>query len=233
LQGFSLNLEMIQSIFSFAKPLGHNEDPEELNLGFGFLYYGLVRALRPHHVMVIGSGFGFSVVCLALGLKDNGLGQLAFVDPSYDVLKHGPFKTLGGRGMWSDPDSVAQHFERFGLGKFVTHYKATSESFFSRYKELGLPKIDLGFVDGNHAFKHVKHDFLQIAKRMGKNGYILLHDTNISFREIIHHAGVKRWLSLIKGDSECFEVVNFPFSSGVALVRVLKDEAWKGLELSS
>ena len=50
--------------------------------------------------MVIGSGFSFSVVWLALGLKDNGAGELSFVDPSYS--------------RWSDPATVQPHFARFG-----------------------------------------------------------------------------------------------------------------------
>lgn len=79
MEGFSLNPHVIASIFHHARPLGHNEDPENANLGFGFLYYGIVRALRPNHVLVIGSGFGFRVVCLALGLKDNSKGRLTFV----------------------------------------------------------------------------------------------------------------------------------------------------------
>lgn len=54
------------------------------------MYYALVRALRPKHVVVIGSGFGFSVVRLALGLKDHANGRLAFVDPSYSLLTDGP-----------------------------------------------------------------------------------------------------------------------------------------------
>jgi len=233
LEGFSLNRQMIQSIFSFAKPMGHNEDMNGLNLGFGFLYYGLVRTLRPRHIMVIGSGFGFSVVCLALGLKDNARGELTFIDPSYSFLKDGPFKTIGGRGIWSDPESVLRHFERFDLEEIVTHHKSTSEAFFSDYEQTGLPAVDLAFVDGNHSYKHVKHDFCQIAKRMKKNGYLLLHDTNIYFREAIHHSGVKRWLSLIKEAPDSFEVINFPFSSGVAIVRVLKDDVWKVLNLIS
>ena len=65
--GFSLNAELIRTIFREAKPLGHNENPESLNLGF--LYYALVRSLRPKHVLVIGSGFGFNVVCLTLGSR--------------------------------------------------------------------------------------------------------------------------------------------------------------------
>ena len=79
---FSLHPERLRSIFQHARPWGHHEAATELNLGFGFLYYGLVRTLRPQHVLVIGSGFGFSVVCLALGLKDNSEpGHLSFVDP--------------------------------------------------------------------------------------------------------------------------------------------------------
>src|SRR5262249_7351013 len=81
----SFSTTLLKDIFEHAKPLGHREDPATLNLGFGFVYYGLVRALRPRHILVIGSGFGFSVVCLALGLKDNARGTLTFVDPSYSV----------------------------------------------------------------------------------------------------------------------------------------------------
>ena len=83
MQEFSLNTLMLQDILQHAKPLGHNENRRNLNLGFGFIYYGVVRALRPRHTLVIGSGYGFSVVCLALGMKDNDLGRLTFVDPSY------------------------------------------------------------------------------------------------------------------------------------------------------
>jgi predicted O-methyltransferase YrrM len=233
MNGFSLSPDMLHSIFTFAKPMGHYEDPEELNLGFGFLYYGLVRALRPSHVLVIGSGFGFSVVCLALGLKDNHKGALSFVDPSYDVLRHGPFKTLGGRGMWKDPQTVCEHFKRFDVHPLVTHYKSTSEDFFADYETCRRPSVDLAFVDGNHAYKHVRHDFLQVVRRMSKNGYVLLHDTNILIREKLRHSGVKRWLALVKEARDSFEVLDFPFSSGLALIRLLRDDAWKRLDLSS
>src|SRR5271154_2996950 len=93
---FSLDTAMLEEILQHAKPLGHHEDRGTLNIGFGFLYYGLARTLRPAHTVVIGSGFGFSVVCLALGMNDNGTGQLSFVDPSYSLLKHGPLQTVGG-----------------------------------------------------------------------------------------------------------------------------------------
>src|SRR5438105_14817838 len=158
---FSLHPERLRSIFQHARPLGHNEAAAELNLGFGFLYYGLVRTLRPQHVLVIGSGFGFSVVCLALGLKDNAdFGRLTFVDPSYSVFRHGPLHTVGGTSQWDDPAKVRAHFARFGVEHLVTHYKETSADFFDT-RASALPPIDVAFIDGSHASADVRHDFLR------------------------------------------------------------------------
>ncbi|MEK7260514.1 MAG: class I SAM-dependent methyltransferase [Pseudomonadota bacterium] len=227
---FSLDPAVLRAILDHAKPLGHNEEPDNLNLGFGFLYYGLVRALRPRHVLVIGSGYGFSVICLALGLKDNNKGKLSFVDPSYSMLKHGPFRTVGGTAQWDDVQKVRAHFRRFGVERLVTHYKLTSAEFFADYAARGLPEIDLAFIDGSHAYADVRHDFLSVLRHTHRNGYVLLHDSNIYVRELVRHAGVKRWLKVIAREQERFEVVDFPFSSGVALVRVLYDGPWEPVE---
>lgn len=226
-EGLSLHPSLLREIFAHAKPFGHHEDPKTLNLGFGFLYYGVVRALRPQHILVIGSGYGFSVVCLALGLKDNGKGRLTFVDPSYSLLKNGPFKTIGGVGFWDDPAKVRAHFQRFEVAEIVTHYKMRSDEFFPVYGQHDLPPIDLAFIDGSHAFKDVRYDFLKVLEHAKKNTYIFLHDTNIYIREILQHAGVKKWLNTIRQQPELFEVLDFPFSSGVALVRVRQAQAWK------
>ncbi|QJR13800.1 class I SAM-dependent methyltransferase [Usitatibacter palustris] len=221
---FSLDAGVISNILRHARPLGHHEDPATLNLGFGFLYYGLVRTLRPKHIVVIGSGFGFSVVCLALGLKDNGRGQLSFVDPSYSFVKDGLLRTVGGTAQWSEPDRVRQHYGRFGVEDWVTHYKMTSEQFFNAYPDHGLPSIGLAFIDGNHSYDDVRHDFLAALRHSSRDAYMLLHDTNIYVRELVRHAGVKRWLKRVGADRKAFEIVDFPFASGVALVRVLCDD---------
>ncbi|HVO87902.1 MAG TPA: class I SAM-dependent methyltransferase [Casimicrobiaceae bacterium] len=219
---FSLDPATLRDILEHAKPLGHHEDGETLNLGFGFLYYGLVRSLRPQHVLVVGSGFGFSVVCLALGLRDNHKGRLTFVDPSFSLLRNGPLHTVGGQAHWDDPRKVRSHFARFGIDDLVVHHKLTSEALFARYEELELPPIDLAFIDGNHSYEHVSRDFIEVLARSRKNTYILLHDTNIYLRELVRHAGVKRWLKRLAMLKDEFETVDFPFSSGVALVRVLR-----------
>lgn len=227
---YSLDARRIGEILRYAPPLGHHEDRHALNLGFGFLYYALVRMLRPGHVVVIGSGFGFSVVCLALGLKDNQAGRLSFVDPSYSMLADGPFRTIGGTSQWHDDERVIRHFARFGVEGWVRHYRMRSDEFFAGYAEAQLPAIDLAFIDGNHAYDEVRHDFLASLRHARKNTYLLLHDTNIYLRELVRHAGVKRWLKRLRPHRGLFEMVDFPFSSGVALVRVLRDDAWKSLQ---
>jgi predicted O-methyltransferase YrrM len=231
--GFSLDAELIAAVLTHARPLGHHESVSELNLGFGFLYYALVRALRPRHVVVIGSGYGFSVACLALGLVDNDRGQLSFVDPAYSVITDGPFKTIGGTAQWTDPEQVRRHFSRFGVAERITHYRIRSEEFYVGYETFGLPAIDLAFIDGNHSYANVKHDFCETLRHAHCNSYILLHDTNIYVRELVRHAGVKRWLRALQREPRVFETVDFPFASGVAIVRVLHDEAWQALQSSS
>lgn len=231
--GFSLTPELVQDVLRRARPLGHYEDTAQLNLGFGFLYYGLARLLRPAHVVVIGSGFGFSVVCFALGLRDNGGGQLSFVDPSYSVLSDGPFKTVGGTSQWDDPREVERRFASFGVGEHVRHFRMRSAEFFGRYREHALPPIDLAFIDGSHAYDDVRQDFISSLKHAGANAYLLLHDTNIYIREMIRHAGVQRWLSTVRARKDLFELVDFPFSSGLAVVRALRQDAWKSLHCGS
>ncbi len=227
---FSLDAPMLETILQHAKPLGHHEDRGNLNIGFGFLYYGLVRTLRPAHVVVIGSGFGFSVVTLALGLNDNGEGTLSFVDPSYSLVKNGPLQTIGGTSQWNEPEKVRAHFSRFGVESRVEHYKMTSEAFFTDYASRDLPPIDIAFIDGNHSYDDVRHDFVAAMRHMRKGGFILLHDTNIYVREFVGHAGVKKWLREIQRETEWFEAVDFPMASGVALVRVLRDGPWSPRE---
>ena len=226
---FSLDPLVLKDVLDHARPLGHHEDDATLNIGFGFVYYGLARALRPQQLVVIGSGFGFSVVCLALGLKDNRRGALTFVDPSYSVFRHGPMRTIGGTAQWDDPEKVQAHFGRFGVDSIVTHYKSTSSDFFGEYQARGLPAIDLAFIDGSHAFDDVRNDFASVLRHSHKRSYLMLHDTNIYVRELVRHSGVKRWLKILKAKNDLFEVVDFPFSSGVAIVRPLTDDAWKDL----
>ena len=51
--------------------MGHNQRAEDLNLGLGWLYYGLARLIHPKSAVVIGSYRGFVPLLLGRALRDN------------------------------------------------------------------------------------------------------------------------------------------------------------------
>jgi methyltransferase family protein len=62
----------------------HELDYKSGNLGYGWIHYGLIRALKPDRVLVIGSRYGFIPAICALACKDNRKGMVEFVDVGYD-----------------------------------------------------------------------------------------------------------------------------------------------------
>lgn len=150
-------------------PLGHFAMTHEqavasANLGFGFLYYGLVRALAPERIVVVGSFRGFSPVCFALGLRDNGAGHLDFVDAAMVD------------GFWKDPKCVTAHFSQFGVADYISHFKVSSSQYLQESGAMAAP-IDLLFIDGDHSFAGVEHDYQRLGDLVRSDGYILLHDS--------------------------------------------------------
>src|SRR5207302_8700235 len=68
--------EWIARLFSDRNLLrmGHAQRAEDLNLGLGWLYYGLARVIRPAQVVVVGSFRGFVPLILGKALADNSEG---------------------------------------------------------------------------------------------------------------------------------------------------------------
>jgi len=60
------------------------------------------------------------------------------------------------------------------FGKNSKVYTGKSDDFF---KDVNLPTIALGFIDGDHTYEQVKKDFFNLSNYVVKNGFIFLHDT--------------------------------------------------------
>src|ERR1019366_9046655 len=83
--------------------MGHGQRLDDLNLGLGWLYYALARALRPQTVVVIGSFRRFVPLVFARALADNlEKGSVTFIDPSFVD------------DFWKDPQTVQNYFTSFG-----------------------------------------------------------------------------------------------------------------------
>lgn len=133
----------------------------------GWLLHGLVRSQKPDVAVEIGSAHGYSTCLLALALEQNMRGHLWAIDPHEE-------------NHWSDDnardtfDAINRNLEAMG--------EASRRVTIIRHRTKGaehlLPaEIDLAFIDGDHGYESVKHDWECLRTRMRAFGIIVFHDT--------------------------------------------------------
>jgi pimeloyl-ACP methyl ester carboxylesterase len=195
---------------------GIQQQATSKNLGYGNLYYGLVRLLKPKHVLVIGSGYGFAPAVMALALQHNGRGTLTFVDPSMSGSRDGHNAAHGGSGSWDTPEQVRARFACAGVrDKTLRHFKETNREFFALYEKRGLPPIDLALIDGAHDGQNASYDLVQVSQHLRLPAVVLMHDTT-HFLNRVGYMGVSEVLGKIKGR---VEQLTFPGSAGLSVLR--------------
>ncbi len=200
----------------FANPdmltMGHGQRKEDLNLGLGWLYYGLVRAMRPRQAVCIGSWRGFVPITIGQAMKDNNEGgQVLFIDPSLVDEQ------------WADADRTRAWFAGYGLDN-IRHVRMTTQTFVDSTEYQALGPVDLLFVDGFHSAEQARFDHEAFVGLLSADAMVLFHDS------------VRRMTSRIYGEARPYEhtvvdyieqlksrhdlqVMDFHLDSGVTLVR--------------
>jgi hypothetical protein len=118
--------------------MGHNQSAADLNLGLGWIYYGLGRLIQPTRAVVIGSYRGFVPLVIARALQDNARpGRVTFIDPSRVD------------DFWRDPARTQAWFASFGLDN-VEHHLTTTQDFVGSAAYAAVNDVGLLFVDGYH-----------------------------------------------------------------------------------
>jgi predicted O-methyltransferase YrrM len=196
--------------------MGHNQRADDLNLGLGWMYYGLGRLLHPHRAVVIGSYRGFVPLVLAKAVSDNVEGgEVTFVDPSMVD------------DFWKDPDAVRDYLQSFGLDN-VRHYLMTTQQFVQTdaYRQLG--HIGMLFIDGYHSVEQARFDYEAFEALLAPRGVVLFHDSMVVRPSEIYGADrtydieVKRFLDELKADP-ALQLFDLPFGTGLTLLRKLDD----------
>jgi predicted O-methyltransferase YrrM len=191
--------------------MGHAQSAEDLNLGLGWIYYGLARAMRPRNAVVIGSYRGFVPLVIGKALQDNGGGDVTFIDPSLVD------------DFWANRSEVEAHFARHGVHN-VQHYRLTTQEFTATTAYRELKDVGLLFVDGYHSEEQAMFDHEAFLPKMSEDSAALFHDsvrerlTRIYGEDKAYTHTVCRYMQALKGDPR-FEVVNFPFGDGLTLVK--------------
>jgi Methyltransferase domain len=200
----------------FADPemlrMGHAQRVDDLNLGLGWLYYGLARVVRPKSAVVIGSWRGFAPAVIGKALADNFEGgTVLFIDPSFVD------------DFWVDPLRVERHFDTLGTPN-VRHLRMSTQEFVRSAGYRDLAEIGILMIDGHHTAEQARFDYLSFLQKLSSESIVLFHDS------------VRRFWSSIYGKDRLYEhtvcllmdrlratpgleVLSLPFDAGVTLVR--------------
>lgn len=191
---------------------GHGAEREGLNLGLGWLYYGLARALRPSTVVVIGSLRGFVPLVLGRALAENGdSARLHFIDPSLVD------------DFWKSDTETARHFADFGVDN-IAHHCQTTQEFVASDAHRQIDGIGLLFIDGHHTAEQARFDYEAFVDRLDASAIVLFHDTARIDMSTVYGADrpylrtVKQYTDELKSDA-ALQVFDLPLFSGVTLVR--------------
>ena len=118
------NINLLMQHFR-ADESGHQANIASNDLGYGWIHYGLIRQIKPMHVLCIGSRHGYIPAICAQACKDNNKGSVDFVDAGYGKgdKNHwtgvGYWKTKKGKGI----------FNKHGLKKYITNHITTTSQF--------------------------------------------------------------------------------------------------------
>lgn len=198
--------------------MGQAQRIDDLNLGLGWIYYGLARLLRPQRIAVIGSYRGFAPLVFARALADNAEdGRVVFVDPSRVD------------DFWTDPVRVSAHFAAHGVAN-IDHHCLTTEQFVGTEAWHGLGETGIVLVDGYHTEAQARLDHEAFAPKLAAGGCVLFHDSVRERVSRIYGAGqaythtVKRYMDALRADP-AWQVLDLPFGDGLTIVRRAADRA--------
>jgi predicted O-methyltransferase YrrM len=167
----SSDSDLYKSVGAFFRP----------NYERGLLIYALIMEYDIKSFLEIGFGRGYSTLCAAMAMCDNGGGSVTTIDPNFDQLHI---------------DRLKQTFpkEWFDMITFISGYS-------QNYLFENDDDFDFIYVDGDHKYDAIKRDWNLCEKRYNK---IILFDdyympSKIEENEIIECA---KLIDSIEDDSK-------------------------------
>ena len=145
----------------------------------GMLLYSLIAKYKPKNVLEIGTAEGYSTLCMAWAMTDYNInGKIFTIDPK-------PFDVSVERNVtWEDnPEhdtvmlSRRELWNKFADKEWIKKIEVlTGFSGEVLQKNTKLPKMDMGFIDGSHAYEAVLHDFYAFLEVASETFHLLFDD---------------------------------------------------------
>ena len=167
------------------------------------------KMLHPQRILEIGTFTGYSALCLAEGLTDNGiLHTIERNDELEDTIRHNLGLSALGEKIevhFGDAKEILKDFQNNGEGT----------------KSADL--FDLVFIDGD---KREYSEYYELVLPLVKNGGFILadntlwdgHITDIAYQKDKQTAGIREFNDMIAADSRVEKVI-LPLRDGLTIIR--------------
>lgn len=168
----------------------------------GRLLKMLVRMIRPKNILEVGTFSGYSAICMAEGLDDDGkVYTFEINDEQEDFTRK-----------WIEQSPVASKIE-FIIGDAITEAPRLGISF------------DMAFIDGD---KRTYCETYEMALQIVRPGGFILADNTLWDGHVVDHAydrdpqtiGIERFNDLVAADTRVEKVI-LPLRDGLTLIRKL------------
>lgn len=149
-----------------------------VNFERGMLLYALITKYRPKNILEIGTAEGYSTLCMAWAMSDNGIdGKIFTVDPKSHTEKiERKIKNRKNDDTVNMLLSTEELWEKFASPKWIEKIEVISGYSGEILKRKSFPSFDFCYVDGSHIYEAVKQDFFRVLKLVSKNFMILFDD---------------------------------------------------------
>jgi len=170
--------------------------------GHIFFSYDLVRNLKPHRIVELGTYNGYSFFSFCQAVKDGWLDTELYAVDTWKGDNHAGFYD---ESIFENVDRICKDI--YG-GLKITLLRKTFDEAIDGFDD---ESIDILHIDGYHTYEAVKHDFESWLGKVKKNGIVFLHDT----AEVRDDFGVyKLWGDLKKE----YETLEFYHSHGLGIL---------------
>ncbi len=160
----------------------------------------LSKMIQPENILEIGTFTGYSAICLAKGLRENGKLITIEIDDELEVL-------------------AQKYFEKSGLGSKITHFTGSALEIVPTLKDT----FDLVFIDANKreylAYYHLVFD------KVKSGGYIIADNTLWNGKVLEKPSpddgqtiGILEFNDFVKNDNRVEKVI-LPLRDGMTVIR--------------